>query len=139
MATPIFQTVILGGGFTGLFTALHLSHQHYPRSVILIAQNDRFCFKPLLYEYCTGTMDATQVVPQYEELLQDSGVIFVQGSVQSIDLLQRQVQLINGDRYGYSHLVLALGSVTGYFGVEGAKENALVFGHKRMRSIAIAS
>jgi len=38
MATPIYQTVILGGGFTGLFTALHLSHQHYPRSVILIDQ-----------------------------------------------------------------------------------------------------
>ncbi|MBW4520118.1 MAG: NAD(P)/FAD-dependent oxidoreductase [Scytolyngbya sp. HA4215-MV1] len=127
MATPIYQTIILGGGFTGLFTALHLSHQHYPRSVILIDQNDRFCFKPLLYEYFSGEMDMAQVVPQYEELLQQSGVIFVQGSVQSIDLTQQQVQLVSGDHYSYSHLVLALGSVTGYFGVEGAKENALSF------------
>ncbi len=127
MATPTYQTVILGGGFTGLFTALHLSHQHYPRSVILIDQNDRFCFKPLLYEYFSGEMDAKQVTPRYEELLQQSGVIFVQGSVKSIDLQQRQIQLANGDHYGYSNLVLALGSVTGYFGVEGAKENALPF------------
>ncbi len=127
MATPIYQTVILGGGFTGLFTALHLSHQHYPRSIILINQNDRFCFKPLLYEYFSGEMDAGQVVPRYEELLQHSGVIFVQGSVESINLQQRQIQLVGGDCYEYSNLVLGLGSVTGYFGVEGAKENALPF------------
>lgn len=127
MATPIYQTVILGGGFTGLFTALHLSHRHYPRSVILIDQNDRFCFKPLLYEYFSGEMDAEQVVPRYEELLNRSGIIFVQGSVESIDLPQRQVQLIGGDCYGYSNLVLALGSVTGYFGVEGAQQHALPF------------
>jgi len=127
MATPIYQAVILGGGFTGLFAALHLSHQHYPRSVILIDQNDRFCFKPLLYEYFSGEMDAGQVMPRYEELLQRSGVIFVQGSVESIDLQQRQIQLVGGDCYGYSNLVLGLGSVTGYFSVEGAKENALPF------------
>lgn len=127
MATPVYQTVVLGGGFAGLFTALHLSHQHYPRTVILIDQNDRFCFKPLLYEYFSGELEAKQVVPRYEELLHRSGVIFVQGSVESIDLQQRQVQLTGGDRYGYSHLVLALGSVTGYFGVEGARENALPF------------
>jgi len=127
MTTPIYQTVILGGGFIGLFTALHLSHQHYPRSIILIDQNDRFCFKPLLYEYFSGEMDADQVLPRYEELLKNSGVIFVQGSVQAIDLPQRQVQLMSGDCYRYSNLVLAVGSVTGYFGVEGAKENALSF------------
>jgi NADH dehydrogenase len=40
MSNPVYQTVIVGGGFTGLFTALHLSHQHYPRSVILIDRED---------------------------------------------------------------------------------------------------
>jgi len=127
MSNPIYQTVILGGGFTGLFTALHLSHQHYPRSVILIDREERFCFKPLLYEYFSGEMDPDQVVPSYKELLSGSGVIFVQDSIQSIDLHQRQIQLASGDCYGYSNLVLALGSVTGYFGVEGAEENAIPF------------
>jgi len=125
MNNPIYQTVIVGGGFTGLFTTLHLTHDHYPRSTILIDQNERFCFKPLLYEYFSGQMDAQQVVPRYEELLRGSGAIFVQDSVQSIDLHQRQVKLASGDCYNYSNLVLALGSVTGYFGVEGAKEYAL--------------
>ncbi len=127
MSNPVYQTVIVGGGFTGLFTALHLSHQHYPRSVILVNRDERFCFKPLLYEYFSGEMDAKQVVPRFEELLHDSGVIFVQDTVQSIDLHQRQVKLTSGDCYSYSNLVLALGSVTGYFGVEGAKEYALPF------------
>jgi NADH dehydrogenase len=43
----IQQTVILGGGFTGLFTAIHLSRSNYPRSVILIDREERFRFKPL--------------------------------------------------------------------------------------------
>ncbi len=30
MNSPVYQTVIVGGGFTGLFTALHLAHEHYP-------------------------------------------------------------------------------------------------------------
>jgi NADH dehydrogenase len=46
MANPIYQTVIVGGGFTGLFTALYLSHQHYPRSVILIERESRFRLSP---------------------------------------------------------------------------------------------
>ncbi|MBD2360947.1 NAD(P)/FAD-dependent oxidoreductase [Anabaena minutissima FACHB-250] len=127
MSSPVYQTVIVGGGFTGLFTALHLSHQHYPRSVILIDASDRFCFKPLLYEYFSSEMDAMQVLPCFQELLQGSGVIFVQDTVQSIDLQNKQVKLSSGDCYNYSNLVLAVGSVTGYFGVKGAKEYALPF------------
>lgn len=126
-SNPIYQTVIVGGGFTGLFTALHLSHQHYPRSVILIEKEERFCFKPLLYEYFSGEMNSEEVRPRYEELLQGSGIIFIQDSVQSIDLHQREVKLTSGTGYNYSNLVLALGSVTGYFGVEGAAENAFPF------------
>lgn len=127
MNNPIYQTVIVGGGFTGLFTALHLAHEHYPHSVILIDKNESFCFKPLLYEYFSGEMDQQQVLPRFEELLRGTGVIFVQDTVQSIDLHKRQIQLTSGDCYNYSNLVLALGSVTGYFGVEGAPLYALPF------------
>ncbi|MDZ8189703.1 MAG: NAD(P)/FAD-dependent oxidoreductase [Nostoc sp. ChiSLP02] len=127
MNSPVYQTVIVGGGFTGLFTALHLAHEHYPRSVILIDQNERFCFKPLLYEYFDSEMDTFQVVPRFWELLKGSGVIFVQDTVQSIDLHQREVKLASGNSYNYSNLVLALGSVTGYHRVDGAKENAFPF------------
>ncbi|MBH8571697.1 NAD(P)/FAD-dependent oxidoreductase [Nostocaceae cyanobacterium CENA369] len=127
MSSQVYQTVIVGGGFTGLFTALHLAHEHYPRSVILIDKEERFCFKPLLYEYFDGEMDTFQVVPRFSELLKGSGVIFVRDTVQSIDLHQKAVNLASGNSYNYSNLVLALGSVTGYHHVEGAKENAFPF------------
>ncbi|MEH2326450.1 MAG: NAD(P)/FAD-dependent oxidoreductase [Nostoc sp.] len=127
MNSPVYQTVIIGGGFTGLFTALHLAHEHYPRSVVLIDKNERFCFKPLLYEYFDGEMDSFQVLPRFSELLKGSGVIFVQDAVQSIDLHQREVKLASGNSYNYSNLVLALGSVTTYHHVEGANVNAFAF------------
>ncbi|MHC5728320.1 MAG: FAD-dependent oxidoreductase, partial [Nostoc sp.] len=104
MNTPVYQTVIVGGGFAGLFTALHLAHEHYPRSVILIDKDERFCFKPLLYEYFDGEMDTLQVVPRFSELLKGSGVIFVQDTVQSIDLDQKAVKLTSGNSYNYSNL-----------------------------------
>ena len=123
----IRQTVILGGGFTGLYTALRLRRSNYSQSIILIDREERFRFRPLLYEYFSSQMDAQQVMPKFEELLQGSGVTFLRDAVESIDLKQRQVQLLSGRVCPYSHLVIALGSVTGYFGVEGAKEYALPF------------
>ena len=51
----------------------------------------------------------------------------MQDTVQAIDLHQKQVHLTSGNTYAYSNLVLSLGSVTGYFNVEGAQENALPF------------
>ncbi len=51
MNDPIYQTVIVGGGFTRLFTALHLAHQHYPRSVILIDKNDLRIHLPINKEH----------------------------------------------------------------------------------------
>ena len=121
------QTVILGAGFVGLLTALHLSHEQHNVLTILIDQEERFTFKPLLYELLSGEMSADQVWPSYRELLDGSDVNFVQDSVTAIDLERRQVELASGSKYAYSHLVLALGSTNAYFGVEGAEENTYSF------------
>ena len=120
-------TIILGGGFTGLFTALHLSQQNYPNPVVLIDRQDRFVFKPLLYDYLTEEMSDNQVNPLFETLLEGSGVQFIQDTVEKIDLENRQVELANNNSTAYKYLVLALGSQTGYFGIEGAKEHTLPF------------
>lgn len=131
-----FPTVILGGGFTGLFTALHLSKANYPLRIILIDSQERFVFKPLLYEFLSSEMNIDLVCPRYEELLPNrSGVIFIQDTVQAIDLHSKQVRLESGLRYTYQNLVIALGSTTGYWGIEGAKANSLPF---RTREDAIA-
>ncbi|MBD2773656.1 NAD(P)/FAD-dependent oxidoreductase [Iningainema tapete] len=120
-------TVILGGGFAGLFTALHLCSGHYPRPIILIDQAERFVFKPLLYELLSGEMTDIQVQPRYDELLNCDGITFVQDSVRHIDLQQRQVKLASGLSYSYSNLVLALGSTSSYFGIKGVQEYTFGF------------
>lgn len=120
-------TVILGAGFTGLFTALHLCNKHYSQPVILIDQAERFVFKPLLYELLSNEMTTDQVAPRYEELLSCSNIAYVQDSIEDIDLHQRKARLTSGLCYDYSNLVLALGSKANYFKINGAEENAFSF------------
>jgi NADH dehydrogenase len=120
-------TLILGGGFTGLFTALHLSRQKYPHRVILIDQEWSFLFKPLLYEFLSGEMNLDLIWIRYDYLLRNSNVAFVRDTIQSIDLHGRRVDLTSGLHYSYGHLVVALGSVTGFFGIEGANDYAFPF------------
>jgi demethylphylloquinone reductase len=116
-------TIILGGGFVGLFTALHLSHQEYTRPIVLIEQRDRFLFKPLLYELLTGEMHEEQICPSYRALLADRSVSFIQDQVCSVDVVQQTVTLASGQSYPYSNLVLALGSQTTHFNTPGAAEH----------------
>ncbi len=120
-------TVILGGGFVGLLTALHLSHQNYPHSIILIDRRYNFTFKPLLYELLSGEMHFDQICPNYADLLEGSGVKFVPDTIESIDLHQRSVVLESGKTYHYGKLVLAMGSKATYFHTPGAMEHALPF------------
>ncbi len=127
MNDPTQPVVILGGGFTGLFTALHLSHQRCALPTVLIDQEWSFIFKPLLYEFLSGEMNVELVWPRYDKLLHNSGIKFVQDTVQAVDLEQRQVQLASGLHYTYGHLVLALGSITGYLGIEGAQDHSFPF------------
>jgi NADH dehydrogenase len=120
-------TLILGGGFVGLFTALHLSQQNYPHPIILIEGRDRFTFKPLLYELITDELHKEQVCPRYQDLLADSNVSFVGDTIKSINLHQRCVVLESGKQYNYGNLVIALGSKTSYFNILGAAENTFPF------------
>jgi demethylphylloquinone reductase len=118
-------TLILGGGFVGLFTALHLSHQQYPHPIVLVEPRDRFSFKPLLYELLSGELQAQQVHPRYTDLLAGSGVQIVQDTAVEIDLHHQRVVMASGRDYDYGRLVLALGSKTKYFNTPGAAESAL--------------
>ena len=121
------KTIVIGGGFVGLFTVLHLFHHQYPQSLILVDQKDHFVFNPLLYELMTGEMTSDQVCPTYQELLKGSPVTFLEDQVNRIDLDQRKIYLNSDTHYDYDHLVLALGKTSGYFGIEGAENYAFPF------------
>jgi NADH:ubiquinone reductase (non-electrogenic) len=123
MAANRLKILIIGGGFGGLFTALDL-----PNSVdtTMVNDHDHFLFKPMLYEYLSGEVEAWHIAPDCKELLGDSAS-FIQGSVIAIDLNARTVTLASGRTFSYDLLVLAPGAVTNYAGVKGAEEFSLPF------------
>lgn len=122
---------ILGGGFGGLYTALRLSQfpWNLPEKpeIILVEQNDRFLFSPLLYELLTGELQTWEIAPPFSELLAETNVRFVQGSVAEIDVRSQQVQLQDGQQLTADRLVLALGGETPMDKVPGCADYAIPF------------
>jgi NADH dehydrogenase len=117
------KIVIVGGGFGGLFTALELSGAG---DVTLINDEDHFLFKPMLYEYLSGEVEAWHIAPDCKELL-DGRAAFVKGLAEAIDLDGRIVRLAEGRTLAYDILVFSPGALTNYAGVEGAEEFSLPF------------
>src|SRR5262245_20454894 len=117
------RILILGGGFGGLFTALDLAGAG---EITLVSDEDHFTFKPMLYEYLSGEVEAWHIAPNYSELLEDVKV--VRGEVASINLEEHSVTVEGRDApLTYNALVLALGATTNYWGVEGAEQFTLPF------------
>ena len=117
------KILILGGGFGGVFTALELAGS---ADVTLVSDADHFLFTPMLYEYLSGEVEAWHIAPRYDELL-ESNVHFVQATITGIDLASQTVSLAGHEALNYDALVLAIGGVTNYVGVEGAEEFTLPF------------
>src|SRR6266581_8720275 len=124
MAVQDAKILILGGGFGGLFSALDLAGAG---DVTLVSDEDHFLFKPMLYEYLSGEVESWHIAPRYEELL-DGRVKFIQSAVSGINFSTRSVALNNElGPLRYDVLVLAVGGVTNYAGVEGAETFAIPF------------
>lgn len=123
---------ILGGGFSGLYTALRLNELSWENDqkpeITLVDKNDRFLFSPLLYELITDELQTWEIAPPYSELLAQTNINFVQDSVANIDINSKQVTLAENYPLNYDRLVIALGGVTPIDNnIEGAKEYALPF------------
>ncbi len=124
MAAKEARVVIVGGGFGGLFTALDLSGD---ADVTLIDPADHFVFKPLLYEYLSGEVEAWHIAPQFKELL-DEKIRFVQGAVTEIDFQTREVTVAGRvRRIVYDVLILAVGGITNFWNAEGAEQYTMPF------------
>src|ERR1044071_9406878 len=118
------RIIIVGGGFGGLFTALGLAGAG---DVTLVVSEDHFLHTPLLYEYLSGEVEAWHIAPPYRELLDDK-VRFVQGAVTDVDLDNKEVTVAGRvRRLRYDYLVLAVGGITNFWGIEGAAEHTLPF------------
>ncbi|ACB53400.1 putative FAD-dependent pyridine nucleotide-disulphide oxidoreductase [Crocosphaera subtropica ATCC 51142] len=122
---------VLGGGFSGLYTALYLSN--YPQvklgqwKITLVERNDNFLFTPLLYELITGELQRWEIAPTYQKLLAGTSIKFCQHIVKKIDLENRQVKLDNDNSLSYDYLVLGLGTQNRWVDIPGLKTHALTF------------
>src|ERR1700741_5084238 len=113
------KILIPGGGFGGLFTALELAGS---ADVTLVTDADHFLFTPMLYEYLSGEVEAWHIAPRYDELL-DNNVRLLQARVTGVALKSQTVSVESHEKtLNYDMLVLAVGGVTHYVGVEGAGE-----------------
>jgi NADH:ubiquinone reductase (non-electrogenic) len=118
------RVLIIGGGFGGLFTALDLVSAG---EITLINDEDHFLFKPMLYEYLSGEVEAWHIAPDCKELL-DEQVRFIRDTVTGIDLDANAVSLAGrAEPLSYDVLVIAPGATTNYAGVEGAEQFSLPF------------
>lgn len=131
MHTKVTRVVILGGGFAGVYTALRLQRL-LPRDasieLTVVSKDNFFLFTPMLHEVAASDLDITHIVSPLRKLIK-RGVIFV-GEVESIDLEGRVVTVSHArgthrHQLPYDHLVLALGSVTNFYGIPGLSETAL--------------
>lgn len=122
---------ILGGGFSGLYTALYLRRFHWLKSpncqITLVDQKDHFLFTPLLYELVTEEMQRWEIAPSYQKLLAKTKIQFCQAIIQGVDLETRLVKLQDGGQLAYDYLVLAVGIEACLDRVPGAASYALPF------------
>jgi NADH:ubiquinone reductase (non-electrogenic) len=121
------KVMIIGGGFAGLFTALELAGHS---TVTLVSEENRFTFRPLLYEYLSGEVEEWHIAPTYQELI-DQEINFVQGQATDLDLSARKVKLAGVDSpetsLEFDVLVIAVGGLTNFWGIPGAAEHSLQF------------
>lgn len=108
------HVVVLGAGFGGLSFCQAFASP--AAQVTLVDRQNHHLFQPLLYQVATGGLSAPEIAQPVRSILRNQpNVTVLLRSVTGFDLARRQVLLEDG-RLPYDYLVLALGSVTSYFG-----------------------
>jgi NADH:quinone reductase (non-electrogenic) len=130
------RILILGGGFGGVYTALHLEKQLHREiregrvEVGLVSRENYIVFQPMLPEVISGSIGLVDTITPIRRLCPSTNLYT--RTIERIDLASRRVYAAAG--FGsrmaslpYDHLVLALGNVTSFAGQPGLAEHALPF------------
>jgi len=135
--SPLYQhVVIVGGGAGGLELATRLSRKYRRKGlqVTLVDAETTHIWKPLLHEVATGSLDAGIDELSYSAQARSAGFKFQVGRMESIDRERRCIHLaavegqdgqvvLPGRELYYDYLVMAVGSVTNDFGVQGVAQH----------------
>lgn len=124
--------VIVGGGFGGVKTALELSKKKSYK-ITLISDKSYFQYYPALYSTATGRSYKKSWIPLEALFESAENVTLIKDRVIAVDAGNHVVKSVTNKTYRYDELVLALGSVTTYFGIKGLDQYA--FGIKSHEEI----
>jgi len=114
------RALIIGGGFAGVKTALLLSDND-AFDVTILSAEPNFHYYPTLYHTATGGTHAQSSIPLIN-LFAGKRVSLIAAKAERLDRKKKQVIAADGHKYDYDVLILALGSVPNYFGIEGIKD-----------------
>ena len=125
------RIVILGGGFGGVYAAMHLEKLLARQGAVeisLVSRDNFFLFTPMLHEIAASDLEITNIVNPLRKLLRKVEVLV--GDVNQIDLPNKRVSISPGYckrslQIDYDHVVIALGSVTNFYDLPGFGELAL--------------
>ena len=122
------RIVIAGGGFAGLYAAMHFDKRLARRAdveVTLISRENFILFTPMLHEVAAGDLYPGDIVNPLRRILRH--VKFIDADVQAVDLNARRIHCIASvaDReleFEFDHLLLTLGSETNFFNMDGVRD-----------------
>lgn len=117
------RVVILGAGYTGMFTAVRLAHRtrRADVTITLVNPSDRFVERLRMHQIAAGQELADLRIP---DMLAGTGVTFVRGAATALDPDARRVTVDGTEVLEYDTLVYALGSATDADKVPGADVHA---------------
>lgn len=121
------RVLILGAGFGGLYTALYLQKalgKKSPTEITLVDWNHYHLFTPLLHEALSGVIQPSLILTPVRRILHGKPIHFLRARVEGIDLETQHVQFCC-DMLPYDILVIALGSVTAFYGLDSVQKKAL--------------
>ncbi|MGB4758984.1 MAG: FAD-dependent oxidoreductase [Candidatus Saccharimonadales bacterium] len=111
------KVVVVGGGFGGIKAALELANnQNF--NVTLVSDRLSFRYYPSLYHTATGGRRVQTDIP-LQRIFDQKNVTLLQGEAKKLHRTDKQLELADGSIVVYDTLILSLGVVTNYFGIEG--------------------
>lgn len=117
------KITIVGGGFGGVKAALELAKEK-KNHITLISDKTDFQYYPGLYGTATGKSHLQSWVPLGEIFAGHDNILVVIDTVTKINKKEKTLKGESGAVYHYTTLILALGSVTTYFGIKGLDQYA---------------
>lgn len=118
------QVVVLGSGYAGAGAVKRLEEElGYDAQLTWVAEHD---YHLVLHEVhrCIRdpSVESSIAIPVDE--VKSNETEFVKGRATDVDVDERVVELEGGDTVDYDYLLVAIGSSTAFFGIEGLKEFA---------------